>query len=888
MNADRTGDRWHDIDAIFSQALDLPAEQREDFVLTEGGQDPDVVQSVLRLVRAHARAPGFLESSIESLAADVWPEALADWSGEQSPDMDSEAADSALSDRSGERIGPWLLVRLLGRGGMASVYLAERADGQFNQQVALKLLRRGLDTDDVVRRFRAERQILSSLDHPNIARLLDGGATPDGLPYLAMAHVDGLPITEYCESRGCNTEERLRLFMDVGRAVQYAHANLVVHRDLKPSNILVTSDGTVKLLDFGIAKVLDPEAPGGETPVTRTGFRPLTPEYASPEQMRGDPITTASDVYQLGVLLYRLLTGQRPYEVPASSAAEMADVIATSVPPRPSTHKKQLRGDIDVIILKALRKNPDRRYGSAIEMVEDVRRHLDGQPISARRESRTYRMGKFVKRNAWVVAAAATVVLLLGTYAVTLFGHSRELEAERNLARQEAAKAGEVSRFLVNLYRSPDPYAEPGSTGGKDITMREALLDGARRARTELEYQPALQATLLHNIGEILYNLDIPADALPLWEETHALERSLYGEDSEEAAASLWYIAELTAIVVDRDSAITVFQKQLDLNTKLFGSQSLEVARTLESLGVTLNHMGRLEESLAYLEAAVEICRSFAAEVSAESFASALGHLGDAYSELGRSGEALETSREALDLIEPSLGPDHPSTAIHRIKLARALKDTGESEEAAANYRRALPVLERELGDEHVQYLNSLNNYAVLLQDLDRLDEAEAAHRELLKIRMRKGGETGEQTIGSIQNLGALLNRQGRYREADSLVSRAFELYDQLHGRDHYLTAFPLLTLADIRLATGDFAGAAQTAALATDILEATFPVGHYATSVARCRHGRALYGMGRTVEALDFLRPAVQSLESAETAAADRFADECRQALDTIEAALD
>ncbi len=887
MNADRTGERWHEIDAIFARAIDLPAGEREDFVLAEGAEDSDLVQAVLRLVRSHARSESFLESSIESLAGDVWPDALANW-GERTPEVSGEAADSEVSDRSGERIGPWLLVRLLGRGGMASVYLAERADGQFDQQVALKLLRRGLDTDDMVRRFLAERQILSSLNHPNIARLIDGGATPDGLPYLALAHVDGLPITEYCQVQSCTTEQRLRLFMDVGRAVQYAHANLVVHRDLKPSNILVTSNGAVKLLDFGIAKLLVPDTAGSETPVTRTGFRALTPEYASPEQVCSDPITTASDVYQLGILLYRLLTGQRPYEVSTSSAAEMAEIITTRVPPRPSTHNRRLRGDIDVIILKALRKDPERRYGSVVEMVEDVRRHLDGHPISARKESRTYRLGKYVKRNAWALTAAATLVLLLGVYGVTLVRYGRELESERNLARQETAKAEEVSRFLVDLYRSPDPYAEPGTTSGIDITMREALLDGVQRARTELEYQPVLQATLLHNIGEILYNLDVPTDALPVWEETLALDRSLYGEESAEAAASLWYVAELTAIVVDRDSSITLFQQQLDLNTRLFGPKSLEVAQTLESLGVTSNHMGRLEESVGYLEAAVEICRSSAEEVTAEDFASALGHLGDAYSELGRSGEALEASREALAIVEPSLGPDHPSTAILQIKLARALKDAGEFEEAATNYRRALPVLEHDLGDEHVQYLNSLNNYTLLLQEMDRLDEAEVAQRKLLQIRMRRGGESSEQTIASMQNLGSLLNRRGLYGEADSLVSRAFELYDQLHGRDHYLTAFPLLTLAEIRLTTGDYAGAAQAAALATDILATTLPAGHYATSVARCRHGRALYGMGRTVGALDILRPAVQSLESAETAAAVRFADECRQALDTIEAALD
>jgi len=885
MNADHAGDRWHEIDAIFARALDLPAVEREDFVLAEGGQDSDLVQSVLRLVRAHATAERFLESSIESVAADMWPDALANWS-ERSPGVDGEAAEGAFLDRLGERIGPWVLTRLLGRGGMASVYLAERADGHFDQQAALKLLRRGLDTDDLVRRFLAERQILSALNHPNIARLLDGGATQDGLPYLALAYVDGIPITEYCDSRSCTTEERLHLFMEVGKAVQYAHSNLVVHRDLKPSNILVTPDGTVKLLDFGIAKLLDPEASRGETPVTRTGFRPLTPEYASPEQVRGDPITTASDVYQLGVLLYRLLTGQRPYEVPTSSAAAMAEVITTVVPPRPSTHKRRLRGDVDVIILKALRKDPDRRYGSAIEMVEDVRRHLDGHPISARRESRAYRIGKFVKRNAWLAAAVATLVLLLGAYAVTLFRYGRELETERNLARQEAAKAEEVSRFLVDLYRSPDPYAPPGGSGGKDITMRQALLDGASRARAELDDQPVLQATLFHNIGEILYNLDVPEDALPLWEETLALERSLYGQESEEAAASLWYVGELTASVVGRDSAVKVFRHLLDLNERLHGPSSSQAARTLESLGVTLNNMGRVEESVGYLEKTVATYRSTNDSVSAEAFAGALGHLSDTYRDLGRSDEALAATTEAVEIIEPALGPEHPFTAIQWIKLAGCQEDVGDSEAAAANYARALPVLQRQLGEEHVQYLNSLNNYAVLLQGLARLDEAEAAHRELLEIRTRRGGEASGETIASLQNLGALLSRRGRYAEADSLVSRAYELYNDLHGHDHYLTAFPLLTLAEIRLETGDFDGAAVAAATATEILESTLPAGHYATAVARCRHGRALFGLGRGVESLDFLRPAVQSLEAAESSSADRFATECRQALQRVEAA--
>ncbi|NNM31416.1 MAG: serine/threonine protein kinase, partial [Gemmatimonadetes bacterium] len=425
MSAASHSDRWSEIDEVFQEALELDPDAWDAFLAQRCPDDPHVLEAVRALLQADRRATSFLDSSAEALAPDDFAEAVREG--------------KAGRDRVGDRVGAFRVDRLLGRGGMGGVYLAERADGAFEQTVAIKLLRPGLDTRDFVGRLLAERRILSSLEHPNIARLLDGGSTDRGLPYLVLEYVDGIPITEYCRRHGCTIDQRLELFIQVARAVQYAHSNLVVHRDIKPSNILVTDEGRVKLLDFGIAKLLGPDGGRPEGPLTRTGLRPLTPDYASPEQIKGEPVTTASDVYQLGVLLYRLLTGAPPYRVAATGGTlESAistvrprppsdAVVATakeaghsgSSPRSPSRLRKRLRGDLDTIVLKALRKEPARRYATALEMADDVRRHLDGRPITARRESRLYRTGKFLRRNAWVAPVTAAGILLMAGFVLT-------------------------------------------------------------------------------------------------------------------------------------------------------------------------------------------------------------------------------------------------------------------------------------------------------------------------------------------------------------------------------------------------------------------------------------------------------------------------------------
>ncbi|MBL8189697.1 MAG: serine/threonine protein kinase, partial [Acidobacteria bacterium] len=459
-------ERWRRIDELFRTLADRPPAEREALLTRVCGQDEDLRREVLELL-AHEPPEAFLSDPIKYAALAVT----------------DEPADELL----GRRIGPYRLTRLIGRGGMGTVYQAVRDDDQFQQQVALKLIKRGMDTDFVRERFLRERQILASLDHPHIARLFDGGTTPDGLPYFVMELVEGSPITKYCHDRRLPLDAKLRLFRDVCSAVQHAHQKLVVHRDLKPSNILVTTDGTPKLLDFGIAKLLSPD-PGEAVTRTETAVRLMTPDYASPEQVRGGTITTATDVYSLGIVLYELLAGIKPFEFNTYEPLEIERAICETEAQRPSelairqTHAptklaRMLSGDLDNIVLMALRKEPERRYQSVEQFSEDIRRYLTGLPILARPDTFVYRAGKFVRRHQVAVLAAFLVMLSLlgGIVATGYAAHQARAESER--ANQAAAAAEAVTQSLASIFEA----ADPGRAKGNAITAKELLDQGAEK-----------------------------------------------------------------------------------------------------------------------------------------------------------------------------------------------------------------------------------------------------------------------------------------------------------------------------------------------------------------------------------------------------------------------
>ena len=539
--------------ALFLDALRHAPEERGAFLQSACGDDATLRREVTELLQADAAA-----TAADFLGAPIQP--VADLLG---------AVDRTESDESlqGRNVGPYALVRRLGHGGMGDVYLALR-EQPFRQYVALKLIRGGLETPDLRLRFEMERQILAALNHPHIARLLDGGTTADGLAYFAMEYVEGEPITAYADRQRLSLDDRLRLFAQVCHAVHYAHQNLIVHRDLKPSNILVAEDGAgrphVKLLDFGVAKLLNPALTSLGMPVTQTMARLLTPDYASPEQVRGLPVTTASDVYSLGVLLYELLCGHRPYRLTLYSAPEVERIVCEQDPERPSTRalkdepiagrdgttrvitaaevsaarrlpadrlRRRLRGDLDNVVMTALRKEPARRYASARQLAIDVERHLAGLPVEARPNTLGYRVQKFVVRHRTpVVAALLAIAALVAALSMSL-GQEARVRAERDRAEVALATSEEVNAFLLALFMA----SEPGDVLGDTTAVRTLLERGVVRAEA-LADQPAAQARLLHVLGEAYLELGSYARADTLLRQALAAEQTVQPPSAERLA----------------------------------------------------------------------------------------------------------------------------------------------------------------------------------------------------------------------------------------------------------------------------------------------------------------------------------------------------------------
>jgi serine/threonine-protein kinase len=870
--------RWREIDAVFQQALELDPGEWAGFLERRCGHDAALGEAVRELLAADEGAERFLQDSVDVVAPDEVQAALR------------TATDPGI-DRTGERVGAFRVVRQIGRGGMASVFEATRADGEFSQRVAIKFPRRGLDTEDFVRRFLAERDILSSLTHPNIARLIDGGTTARDLPYLALEYVDGLPITKYCAENRCTLEQRLRLFVQVARAVQHAHGNLVVHRDIKPSNILVTRDGQVKLLDFGIAKLLSPEPGPRDAPLTRTGTRPFTPEYASPEQVRGDSITTASDVYQLGILLFRLLTGERPYEW-SGSASRWQEVISEAPPIAPSEAvraaggngaqtrsnmssasalSRRLRGDLDTIVLKALRKAPLRRYATASEMADDVGLHLAGRPITARRESSLYRTGKLLKRHVWIAPVSIAAVALAAAYLVTLVQHGRELESERNVAR-------DVQQAFVSFFTAPDSVDTGLGEGRRDLTILEAIRDGSDQVRRDLADRPAARAELLGAMARVLQDLDETTQAYELASEALALERDLYGPESLQVHETLLLVGGLST---DSEMARRLLEERLALSSALYGRSAPETAISLQALANLDISDGRLEDGVARLEAAVEIYRD--GSVPQWRLAEALADLVDGLEPLDRADEAVVAAREGYEILRAELGERHSRTATAGARLAQALTAAGRYQEARPTYEASLAAMDAELGATHSTTMASRNNYAIVLRLDGDAAAAEGIFRELLEAQRTRYGPVDVEIASTLQNMATTIKTQERYEEAERTSRAAHEMFVATRGSEYFQAAYPLLSISEIRLILEDYTGAEEASRRALDILRANLPSGHFATAVAECRVGEALAGQGRRSEAREFLESGAGALLSGDRREVDPYRDACLAALEAL-----
>ena len=733
---------------------------------------------------------------------------------------------------------------------MGEVHLAERGDGVFEQRVALKLLPH--PTPGLMQRFRQERQILARLEHPNIARLLDGGVGADNVPYFAMEYVEGEPMTRYASERALDVPATLQLFLRVCDAVQYAHRNLVVHRDLKPSNILVTADGTPKLLDFGIAKLLQDT---GDSATPRTATRVFTPDYAAPEQIRGEAMTTATDVYALGVVLYELLVGRRPYSLSGRNIT-LEQAILETEPPAPSIalprgdvtttrRRRELRGDLDRIVLTALAKEPERRYSSVEALGADIRNYLDGRPIAARGDSATYRLRKFIRRNRVGVAAAAIVALAL--IAATIISIT-----QATIARQQTARAETVKQFLLSVFQSNNPDENKGEI----LTARQLLDRGAERIDKELATQSILQAELYNVIGTLYYDVGLYDRARDLQIKAVTLNKTALGISPEQRVAALRGLADVERMKTDYQAALghlheavaiaesaggTDTEVALDARRDLartleytgdytttekmqrdilaaerarFGERSVRVANDLSDLAGTLSDAGNYKEAIDIYRIGLGIQREAHGEMSS-AVASMLNDFGGALDGDGRYAEAEQTYRQSLTIHAKIEGAEHPNTLQTLSNLGNMLNKEGKSEEALNTYRHLLEARTRALGENNADVATTLNNLATTEHNLNDDAAAETHLRHAIAIWRKLLGDRHPSVAAGMRNLSQVLRIEGKYADAEKTARETVTITREQFAADSDSVASSEVVLGNILRLQGRYEEALAAYALA-------------------------------------------------------------------------
>lgn len=743
---------------LFDGAMDRPAAERAAYLEREVGWDLALRREVEALITA---------------AEQTQPPTAERFAAVQPP------IEPAGADLAGQRLGPWTIVRLIGRGGMGAVYEAVRADDQYRKRVAIKLVQRGLDSDLTFARFRRERQILARLDHPAIATLLDGGVAPDGRPFLVMEYVEGEPITAWCDVRRLPIAARLDLFRQVCAAVRYAHLNLIVHRDLKPGNILVTGDGAVKLLDFGIAKLLDEEEDDA-VPLTRAGARAFTPEYASPEQLRGQVLTTASDIYSLGVVLFELLVGRRPYSSEGQTPTELERQILESPAPRPSAVatddaalargepgarrlSERLRGDLDQITLMAMRLEPERRYDSAEALSDDLHRHLAGRPVRAEGDRLGYRLGKLVRRNRLATA-------MLATLALALVGGIIATSTMARRAQYAQARAEEVSGFLRQLLSSVRPV-----TGGRDVPVSELLDSASVRLASELADRPDLRGELETVVGWSYQALGRFEEAARHMREALALRRQVHGPHSLPVVVAL--NAYGTTLLDQRltDEADSVFQEALTLHRTLRAAPDTILASILGNLGSLAHTRNQPAEAERYHREALELRRRLTGPRD-DDLAATINNVAVALGEQNRWDEAEAMHREALAILEANYPDGSTKVADALNALATALDLQRKNQAAESAYVRTLAIRRQLLGPEHPNYAFTLFNFAGFIFDRGRYAEAAELSREILALRGRVLPDNHPAIAAALQTLGKCLDQLGDHAAAEAALRESLEL----------------------------------------------------------------------------------------------------------------
>lgn len=834
------GERWQRLQVLFHAAVDRPREEWRAFLESESGEDPSMIERVVAMLEEDASSSSMLDRESGHVAAEL---------------LEVEGA-------VGRRIGPYRITGLLGEGGMGIVYRAERDD--LGSVAAVKILRDAWVSPGRRERFAAEQRLLAHLNHPSIARMYDAGTLDDGTPWIVMEQVDGVPLTEACRLRSLGLRDRLALFRMACEAVRHAHQHLVVHRDVKPSNILVRDDGTVKLLDFGIAKQLEQFTNGADR--TQTGLRLMTPAYAAPEQVRGDPVGVYTDVYALGVVLYELLSGRLPHVASTRTPGEVERAILEVEPERvsvaarasgspPVTASRAGWHDLDVLCATAMHKDPARRYASAEALIRDVDHFLAGEPLEAQPDSLRYRSARFVSRNRRAVGAAALVgVVIVG---LNVF-YAIRLTRARDDALAEAARTGRIQRFVTQLFQGGDVAAGPAES----LRVVTLVDRGVLEARS-LTSEPAIQAELFQTLGGIyqkLGNLD-RADTLL----RAALERrtAARGDSSTDVGASLVALSALRTDQAQYAPAESLARAGLALLSRRLPATDPRVAEAAEALGRVLVEKGEYDRAIPVLVDAVDR-RSVGGEQSAE-YASALYELANANFYAGHYDVADSLNRRVMDIHRAVYGEKHPSVSDDLINIGAVQFERANYPEAEKYYRQALDITLAHYGRDHFKTASNLTMIGRSLVMQRKFDEAVQVLTEALAVRERVYGPVHPAVASTVNELGSVALQRERYPEAEAAYRRMLSIYRTVYSGNHYLIGIAESNLASVLMARGDNAGAEAMFREAIAMYGRTLPAGHTNTGIARVKLGRSLLRQGRYAEAeresragYDILKPQV------------------------------
>ncbi|MEX0646774.1 MAG: serine/threonine-protein kinase [Balneolaceae bacterium] len=849
---------WDEVQTAIEEVLDLPEEEQIPYIEKKYQNSEELKFEVTQL----------LQSILES---EEWLENPEDY---KSGLFVASPEDSQPSAMIGEKIGHYRIKKLVGHGGMGSVFLAERDDGNFEQSVALKLIRREMATPSNIARFRREQQILADLSHSNIARLYDGGLTADGLPWLVMEFIEGIPVTSYCDEKKLPIQDRIHLFKQISRAVQYAHSNLVIHRDLKPDNILVTKEGQVKVLDFGIARLLD--ADPGDLIQTREGSRMLTLRYAAPEQVSGKKLTTTVDIYTLGTLLYQLTAGVHPFDLNEKERAEVESIIKTTAAPHPAKRftalpadqqqelsvKRSaraneisvvLRSDLASIFLKALRKEPDSRYESAGELLEDLNRFEQNLPVTASDGTIRYHLGKFAKRHKAGITTAAAFILVFISFG---FFYTWQITSEGNQAKQEAQKAEEVSAFLTDLFEASDPMYE-----ADNIPSALDLLERGEERIHELNDQPASQAQLLGVIGRSLSSLARYDKAEDLLNRSSDLRQQIYPPDHPEIAEGLGNLAVLQRKKGNFAAAESLHTKALEIRQKSLGKIHDKTAESLNDLGVVLSTQRKFEASDSVFKAASEIYNNLYGPDYHE-IARSLSNQASNQRALANYMEAEALYQEAYDIWKSQFDPNHPNIAesIHDLALVKGLQ--GNVEEADSLYRISLKIYKDIFEEPHPRIAQNMDNLGVLLGKNGYYKESLPYLEGALEMFQSLYKDSHPQIAGSLNNLGRLNIEMGNYEEAKLLLNKALEIDIGKYGYSHPYVGGDLRNLGLISKSQENYPEAEGYFRKSLSIFEDELPENHTFVTETLTNLGEVLIFNNKPGEAEEVLVRLLEILE--------------------------